>query len=85
MSRPAGHRMRGAAWEGCTYQRQLLFHRLFNVVAEGQLGVSDGTVVPGPFLQSEISVRSPPNLCCINSEAQGSCLASPRDLPFPFL
>lgn len=65
--------MRRATQEVSPYHGRFLLHSLFNVIAEGQLGISNGAVVPGPFLQSNTSIRSSPRV----SEAQGPCLASP--------
>lgn len=50
-----------------TYLDQLLLHSLFNVVTEGQLGVSNGTVVASPFLESQAAVSLPQGLSPIDS------------------
>lgn len=61
-----------------THLGQLLVHVLFNVIAEGQLGVGDGAVVPSPLLQSDPSMSSPSEPPPVNTGVQGPCLASPQ-------
>ena len=78
MSGPVGHARKAGLGGRVPYLGQLLFCSLFNVIAERQLGISDGTVVPSPLLERETSVSSPLSLCPINSGAQGPCLASPQ-------
>lgn len=55
----------GGEEEVSTYLGWLLFPGLFNVVAKGQLGISNGTVVPSPFLEGRMSIRSPQSFCPI--------------------
>lgn len=51
-----------------TYLDQLFLHSLFNVITEGQLGVSNGTVVARPFLESQAGISLPQGLSPIDSE-----------------
>lgn len=77
---PVGHGTEDGLGGCVPYLGQFLFCCLFNVVAERQLGIGDGTVVPGPFLERETSMSSPLHLRRINFGTQGSRPASPQHL-----